>query len=624
MATTVSNCQRQFLFEKETAGLLFLTLDDHDPVYIGFQHRVKLELSASKDGGLSYTRDMPSVTPATANIEDRYKPGKETPRDKPFDTGLASPSVSRAPEPSQNKPLDKPGSCSSSFPNLYRSDIERDASQRKVDPKTLQRNIPSERSQLTLDKSNNNKGFSKKRLTVTRKLQNKKKISRQSHIGETSKQTSDQRAMSSPRLPDQSTSQETALPHLPLKENVKSVTCEYCNTTFSSKKEFYEHRLFKSEKSHRCYICLDSFPFRGYLLVHLKLHEQGPKINTTICNECGHTAKNLSELKKHMVNHTGEHMYKCCKCSKTFAHLSGWRSHMGVHRSAGRIRCSCCSQSFPSRAALSEHKMALLEIKCGLCGQVFPNRASRAIHFKSEHGDTILRCHICTRMYSTQRELEEHTAKHTKNRRKQCPVCGQMVTNLNNHILTHKPLEEMSEADVWMCDKCPRKFRTKSTLLNHIKTNHSETRSKCHLCSQSFKNYKGLYRHLNNVHSDLMPYQCEVCGKRCKLKSNLKIHMRVHSSVKMFPCQLCDQAFNYKSSLEGHLRSKHSTDKQSYTVSTGVSQPAKTASTPGWEVSVEQVGPSSSQSQWPAEQVGPPTSSVATGTTVSHSVTDLT
>jgi len=49
-------------------------------------------------------------------------------------------------------------------------------------------------------------------------------------------------------------------------------------------------------------------------------------------------------------------------------------------------------------------------------------------------------------------------------------------------------------------------------------------------------------------------HRCEVCGKRFKLKGNLKRHILMHTGEKLFLCDLCDQSFTRKEHMETHRR----------------------------------------------------------------------
>ncbi|GFR58223.1 zinc finger protein 624 [Elysia marginata] len=347
----------------------------------------------------------------------------------------------------------------------------------------------------------------------------------------------------------------------------RSFVCDICNQTCLTKKDLINHNKISNPLTHKCKECGAAFPFRAYLLVHMKSHGKD-KLSGTLykCDECGLNAKNTTRLKRHMITHTKEQCYKCCVCPKTSSCFSTAQKHLMYHRRNGMLRCTCCNTDFPNRQALASHQLAVMEIKCELCGQEFPNRTSRTLHLKSEHPQQILRCHLCLRVYTNQTEFNSHMAYHESNRKKQCPVCGKFVSRMDKHLLSHRTLQEMDESELWMCHKCPMKFKLKSSFIRHLASHSEERNFHCHLCPKAFTSGSELGRHLRR-HSSLTPHQCQECGKWFRERRNLKCHMLVHSDSKVFQCSLCPQGFNYKSSLEGHMRSKHAqgTEQEQYT-----------------------------------------------------------
>ena len=54
------------------------------------------------------------------------------------------------------------------------------------------------------------------------------------------------------------------------------------------------------------------------------------------------------------------------------------------------------------------------------------------------------------------------------------------------------------------------------------------------------------------IHSDLRPFECEICQEKFKLKSILENHKVSHKEEK-YTCPVCDRQMKYKHKLKNHL-----------------------------------------------------------------------
>ena len=602
-------CEKKFLYEVEAPGLVYLSLDGRNPVYVGFQHKLKLEICLVNPEGQLQT------FLSSGKLERTWGINKATLNESKKST-LAEKLDSTQSHPEETEESIKLMSLLEmevvpvselKADDMVNQSHEIDENHSKFGAPITKTHVQTKRKQTQVnfkpvnqESENDLQTFRAKTRKVNMVVEQEKteelqlvrekarakllklrmqqkrgsvvlsrdqlhiflsKSSKKTKMGESLEKTERSAFVGQENdaevegvNQDESLEAHTSTEYVSLE---KPIVCKYCAKTFTSKKEYYKHRKYTTLNYHVCLKCNTAFPFRAYLLVHMKYHNEKVPRSSYKCDQCDFKSSRLTDLKKHMIIHTHEHCFQCCQCFKTFVTQTLLLKHLASHRPKGLIKCSCCNQFFPSRAALADHRMAHVKPSCGLCGKVFPNKASRLIHYKTDHMETILRCPECGRMYSHQDELARHQLMHKQRRRQQCPTCGAMVLKLAAHLRAHKSVDEIPDSELFMCDQCPSKFKTSSQLRNHMRT-HSEEKYKCHLCPKSCATSSGLARHLNNVHSDLMPHQCEICGKQCKQKSNLRVHMRIHSNTKMFPCSFCDQAFNYKASLQGHLRSKHS------------------------------------------------------------------
>lgn len=127
-----------------------------------------------------------------------------------------------------------------------------------------------------------------------------------------------------------------------------------------------------------------------------------------------------------------------------------------------------------------------------------------------------------------------------------CSVCGKTIPykQLKKHERLHRRMEPK------VCTICG--FFAKN-LYNHMASHSNERKHECSECGMTFKLRKNLYSH-RLVHTSVGKHKCPTCGKAFKLPYSLKVHMRSHLEVKPFPCQVCHKTFTTKQSRDIHLK----------------------------------------------------------------------
>nr|XP_055060040.1 zinc finger protein OZF-like isoform X1 [Misgurnus anguillicaudatus] len=158
---------------------------------------------------------------------------------------------------------------------------------------------------------------------------------------------------------------------------------------------------------------------------------------------------------------------------------------------------------------------------------------------------------------SSQRHLEKHERKHTKDELFTCKRCKISFTTLQEKELH---LQEHKEKKIkFHCQQCGKDFGFFSHLKRHIRKHSGEKPFHCTDCGKNFRSKRNLVIH-KRIHTGEKPYECPHCEKRFNHKPHLKSHVRIHTNERPYPCSQCDKAFRESWSLKAH-QTIHSEEK---------------------------------------------------------------
>ncbi|XP_001868504.2 zinc finger protein 28 [Culex quinquefasciatus] len=136
-----------------------------------------------------------------------------------------------------------------------------------------------------------------------------------------------------------------------------------------------------------------------------------------------------------------------------------------------------------------------------------------------------------------------------------CEICGMLVNRENqerhrNEHLGHRPYACSVEG-------CEHSFSSRAGLLGHM-ARHADRNNvyDCDICGAKIKTKSSLQRH-RKMHTAEKPHACSICGKRFWRKSYLNHHATVHTGIAKFPCEYCGFVFKNKYWRSFHVKQKH-------------------------------------------------------------------
>jgi len=256
-----------------------------------------------------------------------------------------------------------------------------------------------------------------------------------------------------------------------------------------------------------------------------------PNVKVFNCDLCDFNARLDVKLKVHQFEKHKKPLI-CHDCNMTFTQVDLFTQHIKQHRTT----CTICGKSVINIQNHMYHMHGEESTKMEVCAHCGVSIKARAMsgHLKKVHGTKVFPCPHCQYAAKTSHDLKRHVGrKHTEANVVNCPWCGRMTKDLERHLknnLCNIPEEEKQKLNVkmYVCNSCPKQFKTEASLLNHFKI----------------------------VHEKVKDFECSLCTYKTSTNYNLKLHVkRVHEKKPLK--EMCPHCENSYLNLDWHIETYH-------------------------------------------------------------------
>ena len=177
-------------------------------------------------------------------------------------------------------------------------------------------------------------------------------------------------------------------------------------------------------KDKSCGLCASSFTTASNLKSHILSHSGEKDLN---CVQCNKSFSRTQNLRRHMLSHIGEKSHKCHHCDYSSTIVDSLRKHIRTHTGERSYECDQCSYSSTLALTLKKHKMVHAQDKphaCSLCNFSCTQKTQLQVHIRRNHTqEKPHKCKTCQYKSTTAAQLKRHIRKHTGEKPFKCAHC---------------------------------------------------------------------------------------------------------------------------------------------------------------------------------------------------------